>query len=62
MGKSSMSKLNDADELNRMAAKLTKSDPESSHELKELARAKRRQAIRQMKRRPKKRHEKVLIG
>lgn len=52
MGKSAMDKFREADELQKMANKLTKSDPSSANDLKSLARNKRKTAIRQMKRRP----------
>lgn len=52
MGRSALSKLADANELSREAGKLAKKDPQSSRELNDLARAKRKSAIKQMKRRP----------
>ena len=55
MGKSAMSKFLEADELDKQAQKIVKRDPESCRQIKELARKKRRSAIRQMNRRPKKR-------
>lgn len=61
MGRSAMSKLQEADTLTQQAGRLIKSDPESSRELKELARAKRRSAIKQMKRRPKPNKHRVVL-
>lgn len=62
MGRSALSKLGDADELSRQATKIKKKDPESARELDSLARLKRKSAIRQMKRRPKKRRVSLGIG
>lgn len=55
MGRSADSKLTQADDLDKRAAKLKQADPESSRELKELARRQRKAAIKQLKHRPKKR-------
>jgi len=54
MGKTATSKLAEADSLDATASKITKKDPESSRELHELARAKRKSAIKQLKRKPRK--------
>lgn len=53
MGRSALSKLADASDLNKEAQKIKKRDPESARELDDLARRKRKSAIKQMKRRPK---------
>lgn len=53
MGKSAQSKLDFADDLDKKAARLNKRDSESSRELRELARKQRKSAIKQLKRRPK---------
>ncbi|MBA7581780.1 hypothetical protein ES708_23691 [subsurface metagenome] len=60
MGRTATSKLERANFLDKEAAKLLKKDPESADKLKELARTERRKAIRQMKRRPKKKTTKLL--
>lgn len=62
MGKNAQSKLAEADSLDSTATKIAKRDPESSRELKELARAKRKSAIKQMKRRPKRSQRPAVIG
>lgn len=62
MGKSAESKLERADYLNKTATKIRKKDPESARSLDELARSSRKSAIKQLKRRPKRRpRERVLI-
>jgi len=53
MSRTAMGKLADADELNKTATKIRKRDPESARSLDDLARRKRKSAIRQMTRRPK---------
>lgn len=53
MGRSAQSKLIEADDLNKTANKIRKKDPESARQLDDLARGKRKSAIKQMKRRPK---------
>lgn len=53
MSRTAMGKLGEADELNKTATKIRKRDPESARALDDLARGKRKSAIRQMKRRPK---------
>lgn len=53
MGKTAMSKLAEADELNKNAVRIRKRDPESARELDGLARKKRKSAIKQMNRHPK---------
>lgn len=53
MSRTAMGKLTEADELNKTATKIRKRDPESARALDDLARGKRKSAIRQMKRRPK---------
>lgn len=55
MGKSAESKLERADYLDKTAGRLLKRDPESARSLHDLARSSRKSAIRQLKRRPKKR-------
>lgn len=62
MGRSALSKLTDANELSREATKLKKKDPVSSRELEDLARSKRKSAIKQMKRRPKIRRAREVLG
>lgn len=57
-----MSKLAEADDLDNRAGKIAKRDADSSRELRELARVKRKSAIKQMKRRPKaKARSKVVL-
>jgi len=62
MGRSALSKLGDANVLSKEAAKLRVKDPESSRELDDLARSKRKSAIKQMKRRPKARKRSLGLG
>jgi len=52
MGNSAESKLEKADRLNAAATRIRKKDPDSARELDVLARASRKTAIKQMKRRP----------
>jgi len=54
MGRTATSKLERANFLDKEAIKLKTKDPEASDSLKSLARTERRKAIKQMKRRPKK--------
>lgn len=53
MGRSASSKLQEAQDLRRMSRNLRKADPESARDLLELSRRKVRQAVKQMKTRPK---------
>ena len=53
MGRTARSKLDEARQLDKDADTLKKRDPEAASLMDGLARAKRRSAIRQMKRRPK---------
>lgn len=53
MGRNAMSKLAEADDLNKTATRIRKRDPDNARALDDLAHSKRRSAIRQMKRRPK---------
>lgn len=62
MGRSAMSKLDEADELTRKASKLRKKDSESARELDDLARSKRKSAIKQLKRRPKSSRSRLALG
>jgi len=62
MGKSAQSKLGEADDLDKIAGRLRKRDPESARELGGLARAKRKSAIKQLKRRPKSGRSKTALG
>lgn len=64
MAKSAMGKLSEADDLNKTASKIRKRDPESARSLDELARKKRRSAIKQMNRRVgrKSRKSREVIG
>jgi len=55
MGRTAMSKLEQAGDLNKTAANIRKRDPESARELDNLARLKRKAAIKQLKKRPNKR-------
>lgn len=55
MGRSATSKLAEANDLSREAGKLKRKDPESARLLEELAHSKRKSAIKQLKRRPKRR-------
>ena len=61
MGKSAESKLERADFLNATASKIRKKDAESARELDELARTTRKSAIRQLKRRPKRKSTSGLV-
>jgi len=63
LGKNAESKLERANYFDKEAAKLVKRDPDSSRELKVLARAQRKSAIKQMKHRPKRRPaDQLVIG
>ena len=53
MGRTARSKLDEARQLDKDADALKKRDPEAASLMDGLARTKRRSAIRQMKRRPK---------
>jgi hypothetical protein len=53
MGRDAMSKFSEAKELDKQADALRKRDPGAAVSMDNLARRKRRQAIRQMNRRPK---------
>lgn len=53
MGRDAMSKFAEAKELDRQADALRKRDPGAAVSMDNLARSKRRMAIRQMRRRPK---------
>ena len=53
MSRTALGKLGEADELNKTATRIRKRDPESARSLDDLARTKRRSAIKQLKRRPK---------
>ena len=55
MAKDAMGKLREADTLDKEATKIKQKDPVSAVALQELARGKRRAAIKQLKRRPKRR-------
>lgn len=55
MGRSAMSKLGDARELDKEATRMKKGDPEAAERLSGLARKKRRAAIRQLNRAPRRR-------
>ena len=61
MGKSAESKLERADYLDRTASKIKQKDPENARILCELARSTRKSAIKQMKRRPKRRSKERAI-
>ncbi|KKL72561.1 hypothetical protein LCGC14_2083680 [marine sediment metagenome] len=61
MGRSAESKLDRADSFNKTAAKIRKKDPESARELDVLARVQRRSAIKQLKRRPKRKSKKTRL-
>ncbi len=60
MGRTATSKLERANYLDKEATNLLKRDPEASRMLKDMAHAERRKAIKQMKRRPKKRATRLL--
>lgn len=51
MARDALGKLAEADELDGRAAKLMKKDPASARELKQLARGKRKSAIKQLRKR-----------
>jgi len=53
MSRTAMGKLSEADDLNKTAQRIRKRDPESARQLDDLARTKRRSAIKQLRRRPK---------
>jgi len=62
MGKSAESKLERADFLNKTATKIRKKDPENARSLDDLARTTRKSAIKQLRRRPKRRaRERVTL-
>lgn len=61
MGKSAESKLERADNLNKTATRIRKKDPESARQLDELARSQRRSAIKQMRRRPKRKKSLAVV-
>lgn len=61
MSRSAMGKLSEADELNRTAIRIRKRDPESARQLDDLARARRKGAIKQMKRHPKRRRASTQV-
>lgn len=62
MSKTAIGKLAEADELDKTATRIKRRDPESAQSLKDLARAKRKSAIKQMRRRPKRRNSPPVIG
>lgn len=53
MGRDAMSKFAEAKELDKQADSLRKRDPAAAVQMDNLARSKRRSAIKQMRRRPK---------
>lgn len=55
MARDALGKLQEASVLDKEAAKLKAKDPVSASELQNLARLKRKSAIKQMRRRPKRR-------
>lgn len=62
MARDALGKLQEASTLNKEADKLRKRDPSSALALDSLASAKRRSAIKQMRRRPRgKKRERVTI-
>lgn len=62
MSKSALGKLAEADDLNKTATKIMKRDPESARQLNDLARMKRKSAIKQLRRRPKKKKTPRVLG
>lgn len=62
MGRSALSKLADADDLNKSATRIRKRDPENARALDDLARSKRKSAIKQMRRRPKRKRTPLALG
>ena len=52
MGRSADSKFGEADELDKRATNIQKRDPESSRQIHDLARSKRKSATKQMRRKP----------
>lgn len=62
MGRSADSKFEEADRLDKRATNVGKRDPESARQMHDLARTKRKSAIKQMRRRPgRKSSSKVVI-
>ena len=62
MGRSADSKFAEADDLDKRATNVQKRDPESSRQMHDLARSKRKSAIRQMRRRPGRKGAKTSKG
>ena len=62
MARDAMGKLAEADDLDRTASRIAKKDAQSARELRQLARSKRHSAIKQMRRRPKRRENTALRG
>lgn len=63
MGKSALSKLENADDLSKTASRIRKKDPDNARKLDDLAKSVRSSAIRQLRRRPKRAPtSKLVIG
>jgi len=62
MGRSALSKLEEADELSRKAGKIKRKDSDVARKLEELAHRKRLSAIKQMGRRPQRKRTKLVMG
>lgn len=61
MGRTAESKLERAESFDKTATKISKRDPESARELRNLARTTRKSAIKQLKRRPKRRKSSEVL-
>ena len=60
MARDALGKLGEADELDKIAAKLIKKDAASARDLKSLARGKRKSAIKQLRRKPSGRKSSII--
>lgn len=61
MGRDAMSKLAEADELNKTAIRIRKRDPVNARKLDDLASRKRNSAIKQMSRHPKRKSSSQVV-
>lgn len=61
MARDAIGKLAEADELNKTATRIRKKDPASAVDLDNLARGKRRSAIKQLRRRPRRKKAGAIV-
>lgn len=61
MARDAMGRLAEADELNKIASRIRKRDPNNARKLDNLASSKRNSAIKQLGRRPKRRGSSTVI-